>query len=95
MNPILRITDGTTSVDLVKRPGGSGFYIKDWTPMIAEAKGGGVWSDSPLAEGRQLADEKLGNVVETYTVAIKGQDENALIREDQDLLRLFEHLPRF
>lgn len=90
MNPILRITDGATHIDLVKRRNQSGFHLKNWNPLVATAKAGGVWSDSPIAEGRQLVARKRGNVIETYTVVVQGQDEDALIREDQELKRLFE-----
>jgi hypothetical protein len=51
MPGILAITDGTIRVELKDGP----IYIDNWTPAVPGPKNGGVWRNSPLADGRQLA----------------------------------------
>lgn len=41
-----------------------------WTPQIAPVKNGGVWSESPISDGRQLLAAAVGNVTEKMTVII-------------------------
>ena len=70
------ITDGETdadsgilhAVDLLDFT--NGFCITDWQMRVAETKGGGVWADSALADGRFLKVSKLSNVQEVLTVEI-------------------------
>lgn len=91
----LVITDGTTDdagirnqVDLLSP---SGFCILedgDWQPAITEPKGGGVWRDSQLADGRRPADFKAANVNEAMTLTVSALDQDALIRDTQNLRRL-------
>jgi hypothetical protein len=64
---ILKITDGTVSdagirneVNLLAET--SGFCLTEWEPAIADLKGGGVWSDSPISDGRRLRFAKAENV---------------------------------
>lgn len=91
----LVITDGTTSdagirnqVDLVDEFGFCVLEDGDWRPAITEPKGGGVWKDSQLADGRRPADFKMQNVVESMTLTVSDQDQDALIRDTQELRRL-------
>jgi len=85
---VLEITDGTTLVNLLAER--SGFCCTDWTPAIAEGKGGGVWRDSPLSGGRRLAMRKLGNVIERYELQVRNWNQDQLIRDTQNLRRLLE-----
>jgi len=84
-NPILRITDGTTTISLLK-PGA--FWCTDWTPMRPELKGGGVWRGSPLSDGHQLVAAQYHNVIDTFELVCKHSSQDALIRERQELDRL-------
>lgn len=90
MAAILDITDGTTRVHLLKGAGArvSGYYLADWTPSTPDLKGGGVYQDSPLADGRRLVAGQYTNAVETFKLHARGSDEDNLIRELQDLRRL-------
>lgn len=62
-SPVLRVTDGASHVYL---HGLSGFALEDWTPLRPGLKEGGVWSDSPLADGRRLRLYKRENAIETF-----------------------------
>ena len=41
-----------------------------WSPQIPPLKNGGVWTDSPINDGRQLLAAPNANVIETITVNI-------------------------
>lgn len=43
-----------------------------WSPAITPLKNGGVWSDSPINDGRQLLAASRGNVIEKMTLNING-----------------------
>jgi len=85
---VLRITDGTTSVDL--RDTGVGFWLKEWLPEIAIGKNDGVWLDSPIAPGRRMVYRQLGNAVETFTLAVGGATQDMMIRKLRKLFALLE-----
>ena len=86
MAGILQITDGTTIIDLKTGI----FRLVDWTPVTPPTKGGGVWQDSMLDDGRRLTMTKRGNGRETFQlrVATTGMDDTIL--ETQELRRLLE-----
>jgi len=90
--PVLRITDGRTSVNLLGR---SGFVLKDWTPQRPPLKDGGIWRDSPLASGRALALYRHGNIVDTFTLAARHVSQDDLIHQcllaDQLLLKALDY----
>jgi hypothetical protein len=44
--------------------------LEEWSPNIPAVKNGGIWVDSPLADGRQLLSAVSGNVLEHMTVLI-------------------------
>lgn len=52
---------------------GEGFSLTQdgWTPNIAAVKSGGVWSDSPISNGRQLLAAPVANVIEKMVILIK------------------------
>jgi hypothetical protein len=84
----LQISDGTTTVNLLSPR--SGFCLLEWQPSLADPKGGGVWRDSMLAEGRRLALRKRANVIDTLTLAVRNWTPDDLIQDTQDLRRLLE-----
>lgn len=84
--PVLRITDGTTTIDLLSI--GFGFHLREWTPAIAEPKDGGVFSSNPLVDGRQLTQRVLDNTVEPFTLALNAADADDAIWYMQELRRL-------
>ena len=85
---VLEISDGTTTVNLLSPK--SGFCLLEWEPALAEPKGGGVWKDSQLAEGRTLAMRKRANAVDTLVLAVRDWTPDDLVRDTQDLRRLLE-----
>lgn len=85
---VLAITDGTTRVNLLAKT--NGFHLSDWPPQPPTLKGGGVWNDSPLADGRELAVRKWTNATESITLSLNGGTQEQVIRNLQDLLRLLE-----
>lgn len=88
---LLRLTDGTIAgtVNLLSLV--NGFHLSDWEPVVAEAKGGGVWHDSALADGRQLVLRQLGNVIETFSLKVNEDcSQDLLIQDLQNLRRLLE-----
>lgn len=85
--PELAISDGTTTVWL--EGGRNGIYVEDWRPALPQAKGGGVWRDSPLSDGSRLAMERLADAIETITITVVRPSQDAAIR---DLTAAFELL---
>lgn len=91
--PILSMTDGTNRVDFVSE--GSGFCLVSWRPAKAAIKGGGMWRDSPLSEGRKLRDYRWANAVETWNFAHQGLAQDQIIARarlaDQLLVKAVEY----
>lgn len=88
---ILEITNGTTTVKLVKPAGQMGFHLESWpTPAVPDLKGGGAWRDSPLGDGRRMVLRRWANVVETINLRVNGRTQDDTIQETQDLRRLLE-----
>jgi len=92
---LLKLTDGTVDasghrneVNLLNDA--SGFCLTEWMPHVTEPKGGGVWADSSLTDGRQMKTRKMQNVIETFTLEVRNFETDALIRDTQELRRLLE-----
>lgn len=83
--PVLRITDGTTSIDLLG--GAGGYRLKSWVPVRASLKGGGRRA-SPLADGSQLVTAFYDNAVDTLELVCRGGDMDQVIWYRQELDRL-------
>lgn len=83
--PLLRITDGTTSIGLIAP---SAFHLQAWTPMRPALKGGGEWRNSPFADGRQLISDRFDNLIDSLELVCTAQDQDAVIYERQELDRL-------
>lgn len=49
-----------------------------WTPQVAPVKNNGVWTDSPINDGRQLLAAPVGNVVEKMTIVITDKSYNGV-----------------
>lgn len=83
---VLEITDGTDTCDLLYGP----WRLVNWRPQIADYKDGGVFGDSPFAEGRRLLDARFQNVTEAMELIARAGSQDALIYEAQKLRRLLE-----
>lgn len=84
----LFLTDGTTYLNLIATQ--NGFALQNWNPAAPEAKGGGVWQDSPLSENRRLVARQYGNVIESMTLAGRGGKPDLLIYQAQEIRRMLE-----
>lgn len=84
----LLITDGTEYVDLLSDT--SGFHLVEWTPAVPELKGGGVFADPVLADGRQMVMSNYANVVDVFTLTANGFSMDAVIRDTQIMRRLLQ-----
>lgn len=85
-NPILEITDGTTTIDLIR--GVKGFSLVDWTPVIADLKDDGVYVESSISDGRRLVSQQLSNTIETFRLRIQAEDQDTVVQHTQELRRL-------
>ena len=85
--PILRITDGTTTINLL---GMRGWLLQDWEPSVPAPKGGGVFRDSPLADGRKLVFRKMENIIDTFNLVVSGDSQNLTIQSVRELQTLLE-----
>lgn len=83
----LKISDGTTSISLLAS-NQSGFHLEKWRPAIVQPKNGGVYRDSPIAPGRQLVYATDGTANEVFNLKINDYDQDELIVQTQELLRL-------
>lgn len=85
---ILEITNGTDTVSLLSEK--AGFILDRWEPKLAQPKGGGVFKDSSVAHGRQLALKYYQNVEEEFTLKLVGADQAAVYRHGRKLRKLLE-----
>lgn len=84
---ILEISDGTATVDLINSSR-TGFHLRDWSPQVIQPKEGGVFQDSPIAPGRRLVYAVDATAIESLTVDVNDYDQDGLIEQAQDLMRL-------
>lgn len=84
----LKISDGTNEASLIDI--GPGIHLNDWTPAIAQYKGGGVFRSNPQSSGRRLIQKQFDNVIETFDLKVNNLKRNILIFQMQELLRLLE-----
>jgi hypothetical protein len=87
-HPILKITDGTTTVNLINT--GNGFLLSDWRPAIAPVKDDGVWQSNSLSDGRRMVLQRWDNVVETFVMHVRNCNQDDTIEQMQDLRRLLQ-----
>jgi hypothetical protein len=84
----LEITDGTTTINLLTGSRQTGFNLRNWDPTVIQPKSGGVFQDSPIAPGRRLVFTIDATAIEDFTVDINDYDQDSLIAQAQDLMRL-------
>lgn len=95
---ILRIASGTspgsltTVIDFINDD--YGIHLAEWRPSIAQVKGGGVWSDSPMARGRKLRYYQDQNIVDEIKFSIVGENPDSAIGYLNDLLDALENARR-
>jgi len=72
-----------TLVDLLNF--GNGITLKEWRPKRAALKGGGVYQDSPFADGRRLVHAVYDSVTETLVLTMVNDDPDGTFYHDNDL----------
>lgn len=84
---VYKITDGTTSVDLIRGP----IHIKSggWNPGYPSYKEGGLHRNSPREDGRRLVHANYEYVIESITVSISGASQDAVVATMRKLIKLF------
>lgn len=87
MTAILQVTDGTNTVDLLNP---TGLHLEKWEQNVLGYKSDGVWQDSPMANGRQLAMTVYANIIDEFVIKGKGGTQDTAIRNLQDLIRLLQ-----
>lgn len=88
MLSVLKLTDGTNTVDFLDKS--SGFHLIDWQPSFPQAKNGGVFRSSPFTPGRALVSRVLDNLYETMTVSVDAASGDALIADWNKVIDLLE-----
>lgn len=88
--PLLYITDGTIGrggipnlLNLINCR--TGFCLESWNPAIAQYKDGGLFFDSPIADGRRPILKRYQNVIEVFNLKAGTYDQNRLINYLQNL----------
>lgn len=82
----LEITDGTTTVDLIRGP----IYLENWRPATPAYKGGGTFQSSSLADGRRLVDRRFEDIADSFSLKFSSNTPDGVIYEFQELVRLLE-----
>jgi len=93
MPEILEVSNGTDTVSFLNA--GSGFVLGSWEPRIAQKKDGGVWKDSGISDGRQLALKRFENVAETFILKITGLDTNTIYNNLRKLRQMLNQAENY
>lgn len=62
--------------------------LQDWSPNIPPMKNGGVWSDSPVTDGRQLQAAPVGNVIEKINILLSDKAYNVVAGQLETLNKM-------
>lgn len=92
-DPILRITDGTDTVDLIDPT--SGFHLDSWRPRSPGYKGGGVFQSSPILEGSRLVHAVLDDAEETMRIKARAGSPDTVIADFVKLRRLLRRATEY
>lgn len=84
-NPILKITDGTTTVNLLDL---KGWLLQEWKPSVPDSNR--IFRSSPMTNGRKLAYRTMSNVIDTFNLIGQGQNQDMMIASIQKLQTLLE-----
>jgi hypothetical protein len=82
----LVVTDGDAIIDLLHPQ--KSFATNAWREQTALYKGGGVWQQSALSDGRRLVVARYDNITQSFPICLSAARQDIAIRALQDLLRL-------
>lgn len=89
---------GLTSISLLAESGRAGFALNaenGWSPQRPTLKGGGVWMDSAISDGRALIAGARGNVMETMHLTLTADTVLDLSRHLSAMEVMIEDCLRF
>lgn len=87
-DPLLYLTDGEERLDLLG--GEAGLRVCSWRPAVAQHKNGGIFSESPLSDGRRMIMRRFANAIEVMELTGRAKDQDQLIGLASDLLQWLE-----
>lgn len=97
--PLLYLTDGTFTngvpnrLNLISKK--NGFCLENWRPSVAQYKDGGVFYDSPVAEGRRPIMHRFQNGSETFNLKAQTHNQNKMIEFIRELHNWIERAIEF
>lgn len=95
-NAILKITDGTTEVNILNVM--AGYHVVDWRPGIAGFKGDsllGYAPDNPLSEGSKPVMTQWASVTESISVNVMDWSQDQLAQNLRNLRQLLRQSSEF
>ena len=80
----------TTYFDLIN--GDNGLLLEEggWEPAVIQEKDGGVFVNSPMADGQALVFERWDNAIEDLSLKARAQSGNGISVETSALKQLFQ-----
>lgn len=82
------LTDGQDYINL--RSKYAGVFLQTWLPAIKEPKGGGVFQESPITDGRVLVARPFANAIEQLGLMIGNGGQDTTIEAVQTIRRLLQ-----
>lgn len=83
MSAILKISDGTTTIDLLKH-----FRLSEWIPSFSQYKN--PLQQNPLGDYQRVINSIQENSIETFSLKINNPNTNALFNNVSILVKLLE-----
>ena len=85
----------TFNIEFIEGVYSTFFRVTNWEIQVPDYKGSGVFSSSPVAEGRKLIDGYWDNVVQTITFHLRGDGDTDITTQNaaaEKLSELFDAL---
>ena len=80
----------TFNIEFIEGVYSSFFRVTNWEVQVPDYKGSGVFSSSPVAEGRKLIDGYWDNVVQTITFHLRGDGDTDITTQNAAAEKLSE-----
>lgn len=84
---VAQVNGGTIIFDLL---GGDGVYLEKWEPKRPLLKGGGIFHDSPMTDGRRFIFGRKGNTVEDLVLTYVNDTPEGAVFDDRKLISILE-----
>lgn len=87
---------GTAYIEFIEGVQDTTFRITNWEQRPADLKGGGVWRESAISNGRTIVDGYWENAIEDITFHVRGSTSQDVVgTKIQDLFRLLNKARTF